>query len=291
LSNTVIIESITPNVCRVTSQELGLILGLPLIYAAIQKVSTYDNEYVLLPTNLRERILQNLFRVSGYNTTEEMGQLVERIPILVSSSSDDGGLSFVDLDSSITGDTMREQAVTTTAMQNFMQVTAANQARMMVRMEEHAISTRRAFEGLQMETRRNHENVIRHVKRIALVPAVRNSSREIGEGDLETQRPSRPAVLSKKPADLYVLWREYEFGIGNNKAARDFTAHERGIVTVKYSFRNNFWALVDEMIRRGASSYTAIDRIYEVYGRNQCVSKILRAIRTDKARGGHPNLC
>lgn len=123
-----------------------------------------------------------------------------------------------------------------------------------------------------------------------MYPTVRNRVREEREDNDESQTLSRAAVLSKKPRDLFVLWREYEFGLGNNKAARDFTHRERGLVTVQYSFRNNFWSLVDEMIRRGSTSNTAIDRVYEVYGRNQCVSKILRAIRTDKLRGGHPNL-
>ena len=87
-----------------------------------------------------------------------------------------------------------------------------------------------------------------------------------------------------------MLWREYQFGLGNNKAARDFTHHERGRISWKYSFRNNFWELVDGRIRYGDTYNTAIDRIYEVYGRNQSVTKILEAIRRDKPNGGHPNL-
>jgi hypothetical protein len=35
---------------------------------------------------------------------------------------------------------------------------------------------------------------------------------------------------------------------------------------------------------------SAVDEIYRVYGRNQTVTTILREIRKDKLRGGHPEL-
>jgi hypothetical protein len=37
-----------------------------------------------------------------------------------------------------------------------------------------------------------------------------------------------PPSLSSRPKDLYVLWKEYEFGIGGRKASKDFTYRERG---------------------------------------------------------------
>jgi hypothetical protein len=41
-----------------------------------------------------------------------------------------------------------------------------------------------------------------------------------------------PSLSSRQPTDLYVLWKEYEFGIGGRKAAKDFTC--RGIVNPSF---------------------------------------------------------
>ena len=87
-----------------------------------------------------------------------------------------------------------------------------------------------------------------------------------------------------------MLWKEYEHGIGNSKPARDFTSKERGALKWKYAFRNNLWNLVDRLVRQGNTSDVAIDRVYDTYGRSKSPTEILRAIRTGKARGGHPNL-
>ena len=41
--------------------------------------------------------------------------------------------------------------------------------------------------------------------------------------------PNRPvATLSATPRDLYILWQEYNVGIEGQKAARMFSAAERG---------------------------------------------------------------
>ncbi|ETV95829.1 hypothetical protein H310_10873 [Aphanomyces invadans] len=99
-----------------------------------------------------------------------------------------------------------------------------------------------------------------------------------------------PPELSKRPPELFVLWKKYEFGTGGNKPAKLFTAKERGAVKCTLSLRLTFWNAVDSMIRRGHTSDTAIDAVCAVYGRGKSATSILRAMRDDKARGGHPNL-
>jgi hypothetical protein len=61
-------------------------------------------------------------------------------------------------------------------------------------------------------------------------------------------------------------------------------------VKFAYSLRKPFWMLVQLMINRGYTYNTAIDRIYAVYTNRISVTKILRLIRIDKKRGGHPEL-
>jgi len=46
-----------------------------------------------------------------------------------------------------------------------------------------------------------------------------------------------------------------------------------------------FWDLVEGMVRRGQSSDVAIDNIYQVYGWNNSVTKILNEMKRDRKRG------
>ena len=48
------------------------------------------------------------------------------------------------------------------------------------------------------------------------------------------------AQLTKCPQDLYVLWNEWEIGVGLNKPAKAFTVTERGRVKSKYYRRLKF---------------------------------------------------
>ena len=59
------------------------------------------------------------------------------------------------------------------------------------------------------------------------------------------------AKLARNLKSLYVLWHEYEFGIGERRPAKSFSRKERGSCRHLYSKRNLFWSLVVEMIRRG----------------------------------------
>ena len=93
-----------------------------------------------------------------------------------------------------------------------------------------------------------------------------------------------PAQLSKV-ANLYELWQEYEFGIGGNKGAKYFTSYERGKVKHKYTRRKVIWDCIQRQINRGLQYNVAIDRIYQVYGQEKSVTKIINEMRKDKKEG------
>jgi hypothetical protein len=116
------------------------------------------------------------------------------------------------------------------------------------------------------------------VKRIAAQPIARH----VPSQESDTAVESNSNQLSKRPSDLYNLWREYEFGLGGSKPARTFTAKERGTCKWAYSFRLNFWSLIETMTRRGHTSDTAIDAVYSAYGRSSSVTQILTQLRKDK---------
>jgi HEPN domain-containing protein len=98
------------------------------------------------------------------------------------------------------------------------------------------------------------------------------------------------ATLSPNPRTLFVLWQEYEFGIAGRKAARLFTAQERGRAKYSYHRRKVVWDKISQLIRAGHTAQTAIDMIYQAYGVNTPTSRIINQMRADRLNGGHPNL-
>ncbi len=74
-------------------------------------------------------------------------------------------------------------------------------------------------------------------------------------------------------------------GTGGGKPAKAFTQTERGANKFSFSRRRVFWDLAEGMVRRGQSSDVAIDNIYQVYGWNNSVTKILNEMKRDRKRG------
>ena len=61
-----------------------------------------------------------------------------------------------------------------------------------------------------------------------------------------------------------------------------FTPHERGRVKHKYHRRKIIWDIINGLVRSGMTSNVAIDRIYQVYGRNQTVTTIINRLKIDR---------
>ena len=148
------------------------------------------------------------------------------------------------------------------------------------------------------------KSVDRSMRRIASFPVSRrsrNANRNANSADNVDTNDSASesndgrnviivnANLTKQPKTLYKLWDEWEFGIGGNKPAKLFSPIERGRVKFQYSLRKCFWNLCSEMIRRGYTSGTAIDKIYSVYV-GMSLTQILRSIRNENRTGGNPEL-
>jgi hypothetical protein len=97
---------------------------------------------------------------------------------------------------------------------------------------------------------------------------------------------ARPVVsgqkLSNCPGDLYVLWREYALGVNGGKPARDYSPSERGANRYAYSRRKKIWNAICSLTTKGYTADTAIDEVYEVYGKSKSVTAILDAMIADK---------
>ena len=134
----------------------------------------------------------------------------------------------------------------------------------------------------------------RNINRIAIQPPrmAGVNEQQYNNDQMEFDGINRPAVLSRCPRTVFDLWTEYQHGLAGNKAAKDFTTKERGRCKGIYCRRKSVWDIIDRMIRSGAqyTAATAIDRIYQCYGRRLSVTQIIDAIIADKSNGGHPNL-
>ena len=93
------------------------------------------------------------------------------------------------------------------------------------------------------------------------------------------------ADLIPTPRTLYILWQEYQEGIGGRKAARLFTRDERGKVKHKYHRRKVVWDLISQLIRSGLTAQVACDRIYNVYGEGATVTSIINRLKVDIRNG------
>ena len=87
---------------------------------------------------------------------------------------------------------------------------------------------------------------------------------------------------------LHDLWKEYQFDGPGRKAAKDFTPHKRGQVKSVYSMYKPLWDKVDELVRSGLSAQVACDYVYQAYGMNLAVTKILRKMKADRRTGQWP---
>ena len=97
-------------------------------------------------------------------------------------------------------------------------------------------------------------------------------------------RLGAPATLAPRVSDLYVLWQEYEVGIGGRKPACQFTADERGAQRRKYYRRRVFWDTVLIGVRRGSDHLQVIDSLYRRFGESSSVTKILDGLIAERRR-------
>ncbi len=152
-------------------------------------------------------------------------------------------------------------------------------------MQQRVEDLRMEISASFFESRRHIKQVNTNLKRIAIVPAARHTQNDASNeesGGEENPRQASGQRLSKRPGCLYLLWKEYALGLNGGKPARDYTYAERGANKYAYSRRKNFWHTVGYLITKGYSSDTAIDRIYEVYGKTQSVTAIIDALIADK---------
>ena len=66
--------------------------------------------------------------------------------------------------------------------------------------------------------------------------------------------------FSKRPKELYVLWAEWEHGIGGVRPAKTFTRRERGANRFGFSQRLVFWRVMQSLVLCSHTSDAAIEK-------------------------------
>src|SRR5210317_769248 len=114
---------------------------------------------------------------------------------------------------------------------------------MMLSLEEYRMDGRLASQKL-------HHNILR----IANQPVLKVEKKrrlDGSEDDSVLECSPHPATLSKNPKDLFILWKEFEFGLGGRKAAKNFTAVKQGRVKSTYHRRKVEWENIAQQMRAG----------------------------------------
>ena len=177
----------------------------------------------------------------------------------------------------------------------------------MLALHSQVLGNRRRLDEIEQQHQQNHLQQMRqyqtlnsNVRRLAMAPARRigngnnnngngagnNNDGGNGNGNGNANQPA--ATLSPTPRCLYVLWQEYTQGIGGRKAARLFTPQERGQVKHRYTRRKVVWDTIDRLVRQGLTANVAIDRIYEVYGRELTVTRLINRMLSDRRNNSIP---
>ena len=271
--------TIAPRCVEAFGREVGIMLARSLLWAAYEvEVRTNDEVVSLIPSDLGARIKTAYAGGGNVNPIEKIGLLVSQhmdqldiVPVYHDGGSGEGG-----------GGGQGGGGGGSTGGGGVGQDVADNVCCQIFHLQQIVGDMRNEVNTLFCDQRRHINTLNANVKRIALVPGVR--------GGAAAERPrigieARRVRLSKCPRDLWVLWREWEQGLGDGKPAKEFSQHERGANKFSFSRRKVFWDTVEELVKRGNTSDVSIDKIYRVYGWNKSVTKILNEMRSDRKRG------
>jgi hypothetical protein len=260
-------DHVCPGISQCFGRSVAAILAKSLLWA------TMDQEWSEhVPEGLRTRILNALAEDQARLNVRPGENCVQKVQCVVSEY--EGVITFTEVDASM--DTSEGQA-TSGGGDLWKNILIGKVCGIENRMSEMENNHAGHYATIQKQM----EKIDSNVKRLAMMPARCSlpASGVGGVGGSNESQPIRPANLCKCPKNLYVLWAEYESGVGGNKAARMFNLSERGKVRFAYCRRKIIWDTVDGLVRRGLTSDVAIDRIYSECGGptmkvNQVIAKI-----------------
>jgi hypothetical protein len=286
-------EYVVPGLIGFYGEDNGLadVLSLPLLWACLDP-SMEERVDPVIRTRIREAYALVRRLDEGVNPVKKVQLTVYRIADQVCvdelqgvDGSDGGGAAGPTLQAA-----QNAEAVSEYTQQLLIQL---NSLKQQVASMQHAVEA--SIGGVRTAMGQQFSVVNRNINRVAVQPALQRSRQTDGDhaagagGVLRTDSDLR-IELSPHPRCLADLWTEYCHGIGGRKPARDFTHSERGRVKFKFCRRKAVWDVIGRLVNAGYSAPAAIQKIRRVYGEGLSVSLLIKAIVSDKSRGGHPNL-
>ena len=278
------LESITPHSCDIFGPAVAKTLALPLLWAAHEPGT-------IIPGDLGRRIRESLIHAGVVVD----GNPIEKIELAVRQNGDQlvlvplrhravGGAVLSAVEGGGTNATMNDGG-TNAATVNDVDVLLSQNYLLQQRLDD----AKNELSSVLANHMRYMVTMNANIRRMAAQPfrrvvASSSTPQESNRSSTSTSNRTTTVKLSRSPPDLFVLWDEYEKGVGNSKPARDYTPAERGANKHNYSHRKVFWDAVERLIERGHTSETAIDRILSVYGRGNSVTAILKAMSGDRTR-------
>jgi hypothetical protein len=278
-----ILNYVTPHVRTRTGDRTAIVLGRALLWLAFSEESDTTD----LPLDIYPRI-HDAYDAIG-NDLPEGRNPVKKIPLVITGN--EGEVYIDEIPDGMVGNNGNGDGAGNGAggfidrpvRQQLLAI--HSQLLGLTRADEEL---RASIQNLQTLCTRQYQTMNSNINRIAIQPARRVGPN--GNNGNQQQQNNNVAVgnnggvpsLSPTPRCLYVLWQEYQAGIGGRKAARLFTPRERGQVKHKFSRRKVVWETVERLVRGGLQANVAIDRIYMTHGRELNVTRIINRMLADR---------
>ncbi|KAF0729200.1 hypothetical protein Ae201684P_010677 [Aphanomyces euteiches] len=177
-----------------------------------------------MPHSLRTRILSSIRSATNIHPQAVVPQIVSLIPIVPSGF--DGQLKLLELGNSFANEHDQSSNASTIMAAIHGLSTEINVVKM--RLEEIHCQNQGEMMSTRSMFRSQLDRIHSSLKSIAIQPVVRSSIQTSNMGGASLVAAVGKVQLSKRPRDLYELWKEYEFGLGGNKPAKHFTEKEHG---------------------------------------------------------------
>ena len=325
VSDSWLLQYVVPNICTEYACDVALVLAPPLLWAVFEPtLQGY------LPQSLTRRIKAAYEIIYPLQQNIDNNNPVERRLIVVNGSEAQVYIDEVGADVEAAVDNSvaaggTTKTTTTGEGQGGQQARAAGHSRNeILGLYSQQRETQHGMIQLQAQVGYNQVTVMKEIKkmqttlsRMSRMPSQRlaadnqtstaastanvvcnasnneqvDATADPDMMDVEDGGSNYVSSLSKAPKTLFLLWQEFEVGIGGRKAARLLTRVERGRVKVQYCRRRVVWDTVAALVRAGFTAHTAIDKIYEVYGQDKTVTQIVNEMMRDRCTGAsHPQL-
>lgn len=268
---------------RTGLREVALVLGKALLW----RLFNDDPKYV--PHVVKERVDEAYAELGAANTLEPGENPVERVPLII---HEDGRNEYcimieeLEEGDDLVGGAAASEVVNALRYQNAQsQSLRRKQDELGNTVERHERKNAKRFK-IMNNNQKAQTKELREIKE--LLKHRNNPIDEDSEDDDFMRGIDRNAKLGKVKT-MHELWHEYQFGIGRNKPAKDFTPAERGKKKSTYCRRNHVWKLIAGLVNAGHTSVSVCDKIHEHY--KGTMSSMMNQIRRDiHNKNLHPDL-